>query len=124
MPTVRLDQIALARSGDKGSSANIGVVARRDGDYEILRAAVTAERVKEFFADLSPASVTRYELPTIKSLNFVLAGVLGGVGAGGSVSLRIDAQGKALGQAILDMEIEIPDKISDNNPDKPGGIRG
>jgi hypothetical protein len=109
MPLVRLGEIALARSGDKGSSANIGVVARTDAGYGFLRDNLTADKVEKFFAAMSPAKVTRYELSNISSLNFVLTGILGS--AGGSDSLRIDAQGKALGQALLEMQIQVPDEL-------------
>jgi len=99
----RLYEIACARSGDKGSSANIGVIARDPKHYPFLLEKLTAERVQAYFSGLCPASVTRYELPNLHALNFVLAGVLEG---GGSLSLRSDAQGKALGQALLEMELE------------------
>ena len=65
----------------------------------------------DFFAELSPEKVTRYELPNISAFNFVLVGVLGGAGGGGSVSLRIDAQGKTLGQALLEMKLQVPRDI-------------
>lgn len=107
MKTVRLGEIAVARSGDKGSGANIGVIARRAEDYDLLRERMTEERVEQYFAAMGAGRVTRYELPNLGALNFVLPGVLAG---GGSRSLRIDAQGKALGQALLEMEIEVPEE--------------
>ena len=101
---VPLSRIAHTRSGDKGDTANIGVIAWREEDYPILVREVTAERVKAYFGDLVRGEVTRYELPNLGALNFLLEGALGG---GGTVSLRIDAQGKTLGAALLAMEIEI-----------------
>lgn len=104
-PSIRLGQIAYARSGDKGSGANVGLIARTPAGFEILRQQVTAEKVAAFFQPLGPRSVVRYELPNLGALNFLLEGVLAG---GGSRSLRTDAQGKALGQALLEMRIEVP----------------
>jgi hypothetical protein len=101
--TIRLGDIACARSGDKGASANIGVIARTPAAYDVLHRQLTADAVETFFKPLGVEKVVRYELPNIEALNFVLINVLGG---GGSVSLRIDAQGKALGQAILEMRID------------------
>jgi hypothetical protein len=104
--TVRLGRIAYARSGDKGSSANIGVIALTPRGYDVLRRHLSAEAVAAFFAPLGVRRVSRFELPNLGALNFVLAGVLAG---GGSRSLRTDAQGKALGQAVLEMMIEVPE---------------
>jgi len=102
--TIRLGEIAYARSGDKGASANVGVIARTPAAYQQLRQHVTAEAVEAFFKPLGIGRVVRYELPNLAALNFVLPGILDG---GGSVSLRIDAQGKALGQALLEMTLEV-----------------
>jgi len=99
-----LSRIAHTRSGDKGDTANIGVIAWREQDYPILVREVTAERVKAFFGEMVRGQVTRYELPNLSALNFLLDGALGG---GGTVSLRVDAQGKTLGAALLRLEIEI-----------------
>ena len=101
---VPLSRIAHTRSGDKGDAANIGVIAWRNDYYPILLREVTAERVHSFFAGRVTGTVTRYELPNLAALNFLLAGALGG---GGTVSLRTDAQGKTLGAALLGMEIEV-----------------
>lgn len=101
--TVPLSEIAYARSGDKGSGANIGVIARSEKEYALLVDVLTEKAVAEFFKELHPSRVKRYELPNLWALNFVLEGVLMG---GGSRSLRSDAQGKALGQAILEMPIK------------------
>ncbi len=99
---MQLKEIAHARSGDKGSSVNIGVIALEKKDYSRLLEILTEERVMQYFLALKPKKVTRYDLPNLNALNFVLEGVLEG---GGSLNLRIDAQGKALGQALLEMEI-------------------
>ena len=102
----RLSEIAHARSGDKGAGANIGVIAYTREGFELIRQKLTAEAVEKFFKPMRPGKVTRYELPNLLALNFVLSEILDG---GGSVSLRIDAQGKALGQVILQMPIEMSD---------------
>jgi hypothetical protein len=111
MPLIRLGQIAHARSGDKGASANVGVIARQPAAYDFLRDWLTAERVEAFFRPMHPTNVIRYELPNLGALNFLLIGILG---SGGSTSLRIDAQGKALGQAILEMTVEAPAALIEN----------
>jgi hypothetical protein len=100
---VPLSRLAHTRSGDKGDTANIGVIAWRESDYPILLREVTAGRVKSFFGPLVKGEVERFELPNLGALNFLLHGALGG---GGTVSLRIDAQGKTLGAALLRMEID------------------
>lgn len=107
--TILLRRIAYARSGDKGNSSNIGVIANNSAGYAFLVNYLTPRRVEDFFKPLGISSIKRYELPNLDALNFVIGGVLGG---GGSRSLRIDSQGKALGQAILEMTIEVPsDKL-------------
>lgn len=97
----RLKEIAYARSGDKGDNANIGVIAYKEEDYAFLKSFLTKERVQEYFKALGVKDVNRYELPNLWALNFVLLNALSG---GGSLSLRTDSQGKALGQALLEME--------------------
>jgi hypothetical protein len=99
---MKLAELAYARSGDKGSNANIGVIAYSHEGYEVIKTKLTAEKVAAFFKPMGLSHVVRYELPNLNALNFVLFDVLDG---GGSLSLRIDPQGKALGQAILEMEI-------------------
>lgn len=99
----KLIELAYARSGDKGSNVNIGLIARTPKDYALLKKLITAEKVQAFFMSLNPLETIRYDLPNLHAFNFVLKGVLQG---GGSLSLRSDAQGKALGQALLEMEIE------------------
>ena len=102
---VRLVDIAHARSGDKGDTANIGVIAWREEDYPILLREVTAARVKAYFGEMVQGEVERFELPNLGALNFLLHHALGG---GGTVSLRIDSQGKTFGAALLNMEIDLP----------------
>lgn len=104
MTQVPLKQLAYARSGDKGSSANIGVIAYSKDGYAFLESYLTADKVAAYFKNLRPDSVVRYELPNLLALNFVLKGVLAG---GGSRSLRLDSQGKALAQALLEMPVQI-----------------
>ncbi|MCC6395184.1 MAG: hypothetical protein IT167_31625 [Bryobacterales bacterium] len=99
-----LSQIAHARSGDKGDTVNIGVIAYQPEDYAVLLREVTPERVKAHFGNLVMGEVIRYELPNLGALNFLLHEALGG---GGTLSLRIDAQGKTFGAALLRMEIEV-----------------
>ena len=101
---IPLSQIAHARSGDKGDTANIGVIAYAEKHYPILLREVTAERVKTFFGSFVQGRVERFELPNLGALNFLLHESLGG---GGTLSLRIDAQGKTYGAALLRMEIEV-----------------
>jgi hypothetical protein len=100
--SIRLGDIAHARSGDKGNHANIGVVADRAEDYAVLASRLTADRVAAFFAGLGASRVERFELPRIGALNFVLYDALAG---GASRSPRIDTQGKLLGTAILNIEL-------------------
>lgn len=105
---IRLLDIAHARSGDKGDTVNIGLIAREERFYPLLVEKVTAERVKEHFAELCKGRVERFELPNLGALNFLLHESLGG---GGTVSLRTDAQGKTFSAALLRLEIEAPDGV-------------
>lgn len=100
---IPLARIAHARSGDKGDLSNVGVIAREDRYYPILLREVTPERVKAHFGDLVRGRVERFELPNLSALNFLLYEALDG---GGTISLRIDAQGKTFGAALLALEIE------------------
>jgi hypothetical protein len=104
MHRVRLGEIAYARSGDKGSGANVGVIAHTPAGFDYLRDALSASRVERFFKRLGCGRVMRYDLPNLHAFNFVLPGVLAG---GASRSLRTDAQGKTLGQALLELELDI-----------------
>lgn len=99
-----LSTIAHARSGDKGDTVNIGIIAYHPVHYATLVREVTPERVKQHFGDLVKGEVIRYELPNLGALNFLLTESLGG---GGTLSLRTDAQGKTFGAALLRLEIEI-----------------
>src|SRR5690242_19163659 len=101
---VPLSRIAHTRSGDKGDTINLGVIANEPAHYAVLVREVTAERVKRHFGDLVRGEVVRYELPNLGALNFLIHEALGG---GGTLSLRIDAQGKTFGASLLRMEIEL-----------------
>lgn len=103
---IPLSQIAHARSGDKGDTSNIGIIAYHERNYPILAREVTSDRVKQFFGDFVRGKVERFELPNLGALNFLLHEALGG---GGTLSLRTDAQGKSLGAALLRMEIDVGD---------------
>jgi hypothetical protein len=102
--TIRLSDIAHARSGDKGDISNVGLIAKEPRYYPALVREVTAERVKAHFGELVLGPVTRYELPNLAALNFVMEQALDG---GGTISLRTDAQGKTHGAALLTMEVEV-----------------
>lgn len=106
---VKLDEIAHARSGDKGDASNVGLIAQTPELYEVLREQVTAERVKEHFREVCRGPVQRYELPNILALNFILHDSLGG---GGTESLKNDAQGKTHAQGLLQMEVEVPERLA------------
>jgi hypothetical protein len=103
---IRLLDIAHARSGDKGDTANVGVIALRDEWYPILARYLTRERVAQHFARVIKGSVERFELPNLYALNFLLHGALGG---GGTVTLRTDAQAKVYSSAMLRLVIDVPD---------------
>jgi hypothetical protein len=99
-----LGRIAHTRSGDKGDTCNIGVIAFRPEHFGVLVREVTPERVKAYFGDLVRGEVERFELPNLGAINLLLHESLGG---GGTVSLRVDAQGKTYAAALLGMEIEV-----------------
>ena len=105
---VQLLQICHARSGDKGDTANVGLIARKEEFYSLIENKVTAETVKEHFRGIVEGPVERFEMPNLWALNFLLHNALGG---GGTKSLKNDAQGKTLAAALLRMEIEIPDGV-------------
>jgi len=100
---IKLKEICHGRSGDKGDAANIGLIAFKKEDNTLIEKYVTAVKVKEFFEGICIGKVERFELPNINALNFVLHNTLGG---GGTVSLKLDAQGKTLASALLKIEIE------------------
>ena len=104
---IQLVKIAHARSGDKGDTANVGLIALSDDIYPLLVSEVTAERVKEHFGEMVKGDVERFELPNLGALNFLLHGALGG---GGTLSLMTDAQGKTFSTALLRMFIDVPDR--------------
>ena len=103
---VQLVDIAHARSGDKGDTANVGLIALRPEWYPLLAKYVTRQRVLQHFKGVITGDVERYELPNLKALNFLLHGALDG---GGTLSLKTDAQGKVFSTALLRMAIDIPD---------------
>lgn len=99
-----LGSIAHTRSGDKGDTSNIGVIALKPEYYPVILREVTPARVKEFFGDMVKGKIERFELPNLGAINLLLHEALGG---GGTVSLRVDAQGKTYGAALLRMEVEV-----------------
>lgn len=117
MKIVQLLKLAHARSGDKGDAGNVGVIARRAEWYPAIAAALTVERVKEHFTGICHGEVERFELPNLWALNFLLHNTLGG---GGTVSLKLDAQGKTLSSAMLRMWIEVPDDLFIEEPHPAG----
>jgi hypothetical protein len=104
---IKLLKLAHARSGDKGDTANVGLIALREEFYPLLAREVTAARVKEHFRGICKGGVERFELPNLGALNFLLHESLGG---GGTLSLMTDAQGKTFSTALLRMEIDVPDE--------------
>ncbi len=105
---VLLRELAYARSGDKGDTCNIGLLARSEMIYDWLKGYLTESRVKEFFTGINKGDVTRYELDNLWALNFLLDETLGG---GGTRSLMVDPQGKTLAQALLQMTVEVPSDV-------------
>jgi hypothetical protein len=103
---VRLVDIAHARSGDKGDTANVGVIALRPEWYDVLATHLTRDRVHEHFRPVITGGVERFELPNLRALNFLLHGALDG---GGTLSLKTDAQGKVFSTALLRMVLDVPD---------------
>ncbi len=101
---IKLLDIAHGRSGDKGDAANVGIIAYDDKGYEIIKNHLSKEVVKKHFEGICLGEVDRYELPNLRALNFVLHNTLGG---GGTVSLKLDAQGKTLAAALLRLELDI-----------------
>jgi hypothetical protein len=108
---IELLKLAHARSGDKGDTANVGVIALRDEFYPLLVREVTREKVKNHFGEMVKGDVERFELPNLNALNFLLHESLGG---GGTLSLMTDAQGKTFSTALLRMRIEIADTEAKN----------
>ena len=107
---VQLREVAFARSGDKGDTANVGLIAYTESVYPVLVEEVTSERVKEHFRGVCHGEVERYELPNLRALNFLLHRSLDG---GGTRSLMLDAQGKTFSTALLRMEVDVPVEVLD-----------
>lgn len=103
---VQLVDVAHARSGDKGDTANVGLIALKPEWYDFLSKYVTREQVAGHFRGMIEGDVERYELPNLNALNFLLHGALDG---GGTLSLKTDAQGKVYSTALLRMIIDVPD---------------
>jgi len=108
MARVKLLQLAHGRSGDKGNASNVGIIARHEKIYPFLKENLTKEVVKEHMKHICKGKVERFEMPNIGALNFLLHDSLGG---GGTVSLKLDAQGKTHAQMLLRLEMEVPDEI-------------
>jgi len=99
---MKLYEIAHSRTGDKGNISNVSLIAYDKNDYELLREKVTADKVKEWFADMVKGEVIRYELPQLGAMNFVMYDALGG---GVTRTLSLDMHGKGISSYLLDMEI-------------------
>jgi hypothetical protein len=108
MAKVKLMDIAIARSGDKGDGSNVGIRANTPALYDFLKEKLTTDVVKAFFKDICKGKVVRYEIPNLQALNFILHDSLGG---GGTDTLITDAQGKVHGLALLHMELDVPDNL-------------
>jgi hypothetical protein len=111
MPRITLVDLAHARSGDKGDTANVGVIAYDPDHYPLLKERLTPAAVKAHFGDMVRGEVERFELPNLYALNFLLHGALDG---GGTVSLMNDAQGKVFSTALLRMEVEVPAEVAES----------
>ena len=109
MARVQLVDIAHTRSGDKGDTANVGVIVYDPEHYDLLCSQLTTDRVKAHFGSMVRGDVERFELPNLGALNFLLHGALAG---GGTMSLMNDAQGKVFSTALLRMEIEVSDEVA------------
>ncbi len=105
MPRIQLRHLAHARSGDKGDTANVGLIALRPEWYPVIAREVTRERVVDHFRGVITGDVVRFELPNLRALNFLLHGALGG---GGTLSLKTDAQGKVYSTALLRLVLHVP----------------
>lgn len=105
----RLFALAHGRSGDKGDTVNIGIIARREEWYDFLAEQLTADRARDFLRPLDIGRVERFELPNLGALNFLVYEALGG---GGAVALKLDAQGKTFAQALLRMPLSLPEELA------------
>ncbi|HKJ45980.1 MAG TPA: hypothetical protein VJ991_09155 [Balneolales bacterium] len=108
MAKVKLLKIAHARSGDKGNASNVGVIARHPDIYPFLKEHLTKNAVKEHMKHVCKGKVERFEMPNLQAINFLLHDSLGG---GGTVSLKLDAQGKTHAAQMLRMELDVPDEL-------------
>lgn len=115
MAKVKLLDIAHGRSGDKGNGSNVGIIARHPDVYPFLKEHLTVKRVKDHMSHICKGEVERYEMPNIGALNFILNESLGG---GGTVSLKLDAQGKTHASTLLRMEVEVPDELLESVKNK------
>ena len=104
MPEIYLNDIAHGRSGDKGDTSNVCVFARKPSYYAIIGREVTPEKLKTYFGDMVKGEITRYDIPTLGSYNFVMEHALGG---GATMSLRLDSLGKSMGSAVMRMKIHV-----------------
>ena len=111
---VQLRRLAHARSGDKGDTVNVGVIAYDEAHYPLLKELLTVDRVKSHFKDMV-GEIERFELPNLGALNFLLHEALDG---GGTVSLMTDAQGKTFSTAMLRMELDVPDSVAESLPEE------
>ena len=109
MTRIQMVHLAHTRSGDKGDTANVGVIAYDAAHFDLLREKLTSEAVKEHFGSMVKGPVERFELPNLSALNFLLHGALGG---GGTMSLMNDAQGKVFSTALLRMEVEVSEEVA------------
>lgn len=108
MPQVHLLEIAHGRSGDKGSGSNVGIIARHPDVYPFLKEKLTTDVVKEHMKHVCKGEVERYELPNLGALNFILNDSLGG---GGTIALKLDAQGKTHASLLLRMKLDVPEEL-------------
>ena len=108
MKKVRLIDLAFARSGDKGDVANIGVIAHNAEKYKVLEELITPELIKAYYKDWIKGEVNVYPMPNIGAFQIVLNNAIGG---GATRTLRLDQTAKSLGQALLRMELEVPDNL-------------
>lgn len=115
--SVPLYRLAHSRSGDKGDISNLSLIAWDPECYDVLDAQVTEARVADWFAYRRPSRVTRYALPTLHAMNFVLEGVLDG---GVNDALNLDTHGKSLSFRLLDMTVEVGPALASRLPDIPG----
>ena len=116
MTRLRLHEICGYRAGDKGDISNVALFADDADVYDVIVHEVTAERVKQHFGAFVTGTVVRYEAANVLALNFVMQGALGG---GGPRTLRSDSLGKALGGALVRLEIEVPDALADRRAPRP-----